>query len=117
MKKLARITAVILLVVGGLMILCGIGVGFSGIFSSAFAARQFVPGMLGGRGGFPLAGSVTAAGGFLIGLLVLFQGIFTAGFGEALYLLADLSKEKPKIITPIQSESVVVEAVKETPTE
>lgn len=82
MEKIARITGWVLIVLGTLGILFGLGAGLIGLFHPWS--------MMGGiRGGARLA---YAGMGGAMGLGLIATGVFTAAFGQMLYLLAGISQ-------------------------
>jgi hypothetical protein len=95
MKTFARITAVILIIFGILVMLGGLTTGVIGIVRAGSRAL----------GAAPLQPTLRAAGGGLFGglgglILVIFiviQGLMIVATGEGLFLLANLSE---KMIPP-----------------
>lgn len=82
MEKIARITGWVLIVLGALGVLVGLGAGLVVLFHPWS--------MMGGiRGGTRLA---YAGMGGMMGLGLIASGIFTAAFGQMLYLLAGISQ-------------------------
>ncbi len=83
MEKIARITGWVLIVLGALGIVIGLGAGLVGLFHPW-------GGMMGGiRGGARMA---YAGMGGVMGLGLIASGVFTAAFGQMLYLLAGISQ-------------------------
>jgi hypothetical protein len=91
MKTLARITAVILIIFGILVMLSGLTMGIIGIVragSHALSATPIQPGLRAAGGG--LFGGF---GGLILVIFVLIQGLMIVATGEGLYLLAKLSEK------------------------
>lgn len=89
MKTLARITAVILIVFGIIVMLGGVTAGVIGIVragSHALGATPLQPGLR--LAGGALFGGL---GGLILVVFVLIQGLLIVATGEGLYLLASLS--------------------------
>lgn len=87
MKTLARITAVILIIFGILVMLSGLTMGVIGIVragSRALGATPIQPGLR-------VAGALSGLGGLILVIFILLQGLMIIATGEGLFLLADLS--------------------------
>lgn len=84
MKTIARVTAVIFLVIGLLVILLGLGIMFSHIVESS----QTPP----GPAMFDL-GNVFRALQLYAGGVVALQGLFLSAIGEGIWLLADIATQ------------------------
>ena len=95
MKTLARITAVILIIFGILVMLGGLTMGVIGIVragSRALGAAPLQPALRAAGGG--LFGGL---GGLILVIFIVIQGLMIIATGEGLFLLANLSE---KIIPP-----------------
>jgi len=95
MKTLARITSVILIIFGILVMLSGLTMGVIGIVhagSRALGATPLQPGLRLAGGG--LFGGL---GGLILVIFILIQGLMIVATGEGLYLLANVTE---KIISP-----------------
>jgi hypothetical protein len=95
MKTLARITAVILIILGILVMLGGLTLGVVGIVragSRALGAAPLQPALRAASGG--LFGGL---GGLILVIFIVIQGLMIAATGEGLFLLANLSE---KMIPP-----------------
>jgi len=94
MKTLARITAVILIILGIIIMLSGLTMGVIGMVragSRALGAAPIQP-------GFRVAGGLAnGLGGLILVLFVFIQGLMIIATGEGLYLLANISA---KMIPP-----------------
>ncbi len=77
MRTLARITAIVLIVLGALVIVSAVGLAASGVMPSMLALIAAAR---------PLRGGVL---GSLLVAYVLIHGVLISSAGEALYLLAD----------------------------
>ncbi len=83
MKTIARITAIILIVLGILVMLGGIATGIGG-------ALHFGQRALNGSGTAP-ARTGGLLGGTALAIILFIQGVMVIATGEGLYLLADLA--------------------------
>ncbi|MFZ1041092.1 MAG: hypothetical protein WCA79_09915 [Anaerolineales bacterium] len=95
MKTLARITAVILIIFGILVMLGGLTMGVIGIVragSRALGAAPLQPALRAAGGG--LFGGL---GGLILVIFIVIQGLMIIATGEGLFLLANLSE---KMIPP-----------------
>jgi hypothetical protein len=95
MKTLARITAVILIIFGILVMLGGLTLGVIGIVragSRALGAAPLQPALRAASGG--LFGGL---GGLILVIFIVIQGLLIVATGEGLFLLANLSE---KMIPP-----------------
>ncbi len=95
MKTLARITAVILIILGILVMLGGLTLGVVGIVragSRALGAAPLQPALRAASGG--LFGGL---GGLILVIFIVIQGLLIVATGEGLFLLANLSE---KMIPP-----------------
>jgi hypothetical protein len=96
MKTLARITAVILIIFGIIIMLSGLTLGVVGIVrteSRALGATPVQPGLrVAGAGGM-----LGGLGGLILVIFIVIQGLMIIATGEGLYLLANISA---KIIPP-----------------
>ena len=95
MKTLARITAVILIIVGIILMLSGVTVGVIGLVhagSRALGTTPLQPGLRVAGGG--LFGGL---GGLILVIFIVIQGLMIVATGEGLFLLANLSE---KMIPP-----------------
>lgn len=96
MKTFARITAIVLIVVGLLVVISAIFAGFG-------AARL---------GGIPRLGAPRFgfAFGLLVGGALFFQGLTLTALGQGLYLLAEITTtahdSKPSLVEPHLEEPV-----------
>jgi len=91
MKTLARITAVILIIFGILVMLGGLTMGGIGIVragSRALSAAPLQPGLRAAGGGL-----FNGLGGLILVIFVFMQGWMIIATGEGLYLLANLSEK------------------------
>ncbi len=89
MKIVARITAVLFIVLGILVILAGIYLALSGFLTPA-SQTPAAPGLL-----LNLSGWVSLAE-VAVGATVGLQGLFLAAIGEVLWLLASISDHSDK---------------------
>ena len=90
MKTLARITAVILIIFGILVMLGGLTMGIIGIVragSRALGAAPLQPALRAASGG--LFGGL---GGLILVIFIVIQGLMIVATGEGLFLLANLSE-------------------------
>ena len=95
MKTFARITAVILIIFGILVMLSGLTMGVIGIVragSHALGAAPLQPALRAASGG--LFGGL---GGLILVIFIVIQGLMIVATGEGLFLLANLSE---KMIPP-----------------
>ncbi len=95
MKTFARITAVILIIFGILVMLSGLTMGVIGIVragSRALGAAPLQPALRAASGG--LFGGL---GGLILVIFIVIQGLMIVATGEGLFLLANLSE---KMIPP-----------------
>ncbi len=95
MKTLARITAVILIIFGIIVLLGGLTLGVIGIVragSRALGATPLQPGLR--VTGVGLFGGL---GGLILVIFIVIQGLMIIATGEGLYLLANVSE---KMIPP-----------------
>ena len=95
MKTFARITAVILIIFGILVMLGGLTMGVIGIVragSRALGAAPLQPALRAAGGG--LFGGL---GGLILVIFIVIQGLMIVATGEGLFLLANLSE---KMIPP-----------------
>ena len=91
MKTLARITAIILIIFGILVMLGGLTMGVIGIVRAASRAVGAAPLQPGLRvAGGALFGGL---GGLILVIFILIQGLMIVATGERLYLLAGLSEK------------------------
>lgn len=90
MNTLARITAIVLIILGILVLLGGMTSGVIGIVRTGTRAVTAAPAVPGLRLGGLL-------GGFALGIFLFVQGLMIIAMGEGLYLLASLSR---KMILP-----------------
>ena len=92
MKTLARITAVILIIFGIIVMLSGVTLGIVGIVragSRALGATPIQPGIrVAGAGGM-----LSGLGGLILVIFIVIQGLMIVATGEGLYLLAKLSEK------------------------
>ena len=91
MKTLARITAVILIIIGILVMLGGLTMGVIGIVragSRALGAAPVQPALRAASGG--LFGGL---GGLILVIFIVIQGLMIVATGEGLFLLANLSEK------------------------
>lgn len=89
MKTLARITAVILIILGIIVMLSGLTMGVIGIVragSRALGATPIQPGLR-----VAGAGMFTGLGGLVLVIFIFMQGLMIIATGEGLYLLANIS--------------------------
>ncbi|MGA7192914.1 MAG: hypothetical protein WBW94_04720 [Anaerolineales bacterium] len=89
MKTLARITAVILIIFGIIIMLSGLTLGVVGIVrtgSRALGATPIQPGLR-----VAGAGMFTGLGGLILVIFIVIQGLMIIATGEGLYLLANIS--------------------------
>jgi hypothetical protein len=97
MVKVARITAIALMVIGVMVVLVGFGLGIGSMFMLGVrqAFRGVGPGM-----------QMVRFGGGGVGLAVIavafIQGLLMVAWGEGLYLLSKLVQHMPKPATVIQ---------------
>jgi len=95
MKTLARITAVILIIFGIIVMLSGVTLGVVGIVragSRALGATPIQPGLR-----VAGAGMLGGLGGLILVIFIVIQGLMIIATGEGLYLLANVSE---KMIAP-----------------
>jgi hypothetical protein len=95
MKTLARITAVILIILGILVMLGGLTLGVIGIVragSRALGAVPLQPALRAASGGL-----FSGLGGLILVIFIVIQGLLIVATGEGLFLLANLSE---KMIPP-----------------
>jgi hypothetical protein len=105
MKTLAKITAIILMVTGGLVILVAIIGGIAG----AVVGGMHMAGVARGFGGAPFGGGRMFGGGMalLLGFGGMLYGLIIAAFGEGLYLLSKIAgqvlpeKVKAAVVTDV----------------
>ncbi len=101
MQTFVKVTAVIILIVGVLVMLVGFGVGVAGIFRSGMGLT-----MAGGLGRAPFRQGLAAAPSvfpglnLLAGLIIFVQGLITAALGEGLYLIANIARNTAQRISP-----------------
>ena len=91
MKTLARITAVILIIYGILIMLGGLSMGIIGIVragSRALGAVPFQPALRAADGGL-----FAGLGGLILVIFIVIQGLMIVATGEGLFLLASLSEK------------------------
>jgi len=91
MKTLARITSVILIILGILVMLGGLTMGVIGIVragSRALGAAPVQPALRAASGG--LFGGL---GGLILVIFIVIQGLMIVATGEGLFLLANLSEK------------------------
>jgi len=99
MKTMARITAVILIVFGIIVVLSGITLGVIGVVragSRALGISTLPPGLRAASGG--LSGGL---GGLFLVVFIFIQGLMICATGEGLYLLAKLTEK----VTPPSASS------------
>ncbi len=84
MNTIARITAVILMIIGILVILGGGTAGATGILRAGSRALGVVPAQPAIRAG-------GSAGGLVLVIILFVQGLLVLALGEGLFLLADLA--------------------------
>ena len=96
MKTLARITAVIFMLLGFLIILGGIGFAVYGIMNQTSSTTP-VSGLLPDMSGLVVAARI--AGGSVIGL----QGLFLAAIGQVIWLLAGIFEQTHKTSEALSS--------------
>ncbi len=90
MKTLARITAIVLIIFGILVMLGGLTLGVIGIVragSRALGAAPLQPALRAAGGG--LFGGL---GGLILVIFIVIQGLMTVATGEGLFLLVNLSE-------------------------
>jgi len=90
MKTLARITAIILIIFGILVMLGGLTMGVIGIVrtgSRTLGAAPLQPALRAAGGG--LFGGL---GGLILVIFIVIQGLMIVASGEGLFLLANLSE-------------------------
>ncbi len=95
MKTLARITAVILIIFGIIVMLGGLTMGVIGIVragSRALGAAPVQPGLHIAGGGM-----LGGLAGLILVIFIVIQGLMIIATGEGLYLLANVSE---KMIPP-----------------
>ncbi len=90
MKGFARITAVIFMIVGVIVIMLGVGITVNGVMKPPAAAApspfSLVPNL---SGILPFAGIIA-------GVAVGFQGLLMAAIGQVLWLMASIAGELEK---------------------
>jgi hypothetical protein len=89
MKMIARITAVIFIILGLLIILTGAALAIHGYLTPAPQASS-IPGQLPDLTGWVVVAEMIAGG------VVALQGLFLAAIGEGLWLLASISNQSEK---------------------
>jgi hypothetical protein len=90
MKTFARITAVILIIFGILVMLGGLTTGVIGIVragSRALGAAPLQPALRAAGGGLLFGG----LGGLILVIFIVIQGLMIVATGEGLFLLANLA--------------------------
>jgi len=95
MKTLARITAVILIIVGIIIMLSGVTMGVIGLVragSRTLGATPLQPGLR-----VTSVGLFGGLGGLILVIFIVIQGLMIVATGEGLYLLANVSE---KMIPP-----------------
>jgi hypothetical protein len=92
MGKVARITAIVLIVLGILVILVGFAFGFASLLRLGFR-----PMMLRARGTpmIPMTGVAGVGAGLLVLAVAFIQGLLMVAWGEGLYLLSKIAKQIP----------------------
>ncbi len=89
MSTLAKITGVVIFIIGILIVLAGIVVGVVGLFRGGLIANQmpFTPGS-------PFSGPAQAFTGLglFAGLGVFLYGLMVIIFGEVIYLVGDIAR-------------------------
>jgi len=88
MNTIARITAIILIILGILVMLGGVATVVVGLARSGQHALSVAP----VRPGAGLVGLLT---GFGLAIFLFIQGMIVIATGEGLYLLADLARKMP----------------------
>ena len=91
MKTLARITAVILIIFGIIIMLSGVTMGVIGIVrasSHALGAASAQPALR-----FAGAGMLGGLGGLILVIFIVIQGFMIIATGEGLYLLANVAEK------------------------
>jgi hypothetical protein len=86
MYTLARITAIVLIILGILVLLGGLAAGVTGAVRTGTRALGAAP----AQGGPRLGGLLS---GFALGVFLFIQGLMIIAMGEGLFLLAGLSKK------------------------
>lgn len=101
MHTFVKVTAVIILVVGVLMMLVGFGAGVAGLFRSGVGLTT-----AGGFGRMPFRQGLSAAPAIfpglnlLVGLIIFVQGLMLAALGEGLYLIANIARNTAQRFSP-----------------
>lgn len=88
MKQLARVTALILVVIGLLTVALGLYLGSRAFFQPA----PFLPGLFGS----PEVEGMLPPLRLLVGGIVLLNGLMTAALGEGLWLIASIAASSQK---------------------
>ncbi len=90
MNTIARITAIILIILGILVMLGGAATVVVGLARSGQHALSVAP----ARSGAGLGGLLTGIG---LAIFLFVQGMIVIAAGEGLYLLADLARKMPAV--------------------
>jgi len=91
MKTLARITAVVLIIIGIIIMLSGVTIGVIGLVRAGSRALGTTPLQPGPRAAG--AGLFGGLGGLILVIFIVIQGLMIIATGEGLYLLANLSEK------------------------
>jgi hypothetical protein len=84
MKTFARITAIVLIVIGILLLFVGVALGVTGVVRSLMNVTTAVS---------PLRGS--GAIGLILLAFIFVEGLTVTAIGEGLFLLADIANKLP----------------------
>jgi hypothetical protein len=87
MKTLARITAIVLIVLGILIMLGGLSLGILGIVRAGARVLSSLP----TQPGLRTAGTFGGLSGLILVIYIFVQGLMNVAIGEGLYLLANLA--------------------------
>ena len=85
MKTFARITAIVLIVVGILLLFGGVALGVTGLVRSLMNVTTAAPLRAGG------------AVGLILLAFIFVEGLTVTAFGEGLFILADLANKLPHV--------------------
>ncbi len=86
MKTFARITAIVLIVIGILLLFSGVVLGVTGVVRSLMNVTAAVR---------PLRGSGTI--GLILLAFIFVEGLTVTAIGEGLFLLADIANKLPRV--------------------
>ena len=88
MKTFARITAIVLIILGILIIFGGLALGVTGVIRSVMTAATAAR---------PLPVRAGGANGLLLLAFIFVEGLTVTALGEGLFLLAEIARKLPTV--------------------